>query len=711
MRLVEAGGRSVTDIDGIVRSSGETVIASASSDGAVAYVGSEPRLLLATPACSVKVRSEADDVWILVGSAAPRHNQIHVFHNYQKVGSLSGHEDWITSFAWSKSNQLLASGSQDGRIRLWKFTRLDADCPSVTETDQEDDDDEELGESRLEFTHGKSRTVVSLEALLMGHEDMVTSVSWSPSPEVYGQDNLLVSSSMDRSVLLWCPGEDGIWSPISRVGSAGGILGGSVGSTLLGYLFASLSPKDGKTLMAHAYGGSIHFWSLDDKMVQAQPAESLTVDERASLLRWRATPCVTGHFGSVTDLCWEAYRGDYLLTVSQDQTCRLWAAIDEGVWVELARPQVHGYDLSAVVSISDQRMRHRIVTGADEKELRVFDAPKSTVRALAGAAGISDDETDPVDRVDRAYIPSLGLSNIASAAEAAEEQDDEKDGSPEESQELELPMERDLGAVSLWPEVEKLFGHNTELYCLTSNVTARTKVALSTEAPDEIIVASSCKARDEDAATILLWRDDECIGRLRGHKSTVADMCFSPCGRYFVSSGKDRRLCLWKRDDSGSFVLSAAKDSAHKRIVWAVHFCPFDATVFASASRDGTVKLWNINESDGAFTLQRTFSPRHTVGGKPDAVTALSIAPRPLSDGNALVALGLESGRLEFWSVPISTSESSVELVCDLDDSFYHSATVTRLAWKPLAKDEDELLLASCSVDQSCRIVRVETLC
>jgi len=46
-------------------------------------------------------------------------------------------------------------------------------------------------------------------------------------------------------------------------------------------------------------------------------------------------------------------------------------------WIEISRPQVHGYTLSAVTSISTINHKHHLVTGADEKEPRVFDGTHS----------------------------------------------------------------------------------------------------------------------------------------------------------------------------------------------------------------------------------------------------------------------------------------------------------------------------------------------
>mmetsp|Transcript_29001 Transcript_29001/g.43767 ORF Transcript_29001/g.43767 Transcript_29001/m.43767 type:complete len:175 (-) Transcript_29001:2586-3110(-) len=92
-----------------------------------------------------------------------------------------------------------------------------------------------------------------------------------------------------------------------------------------------------------------------------------------------------------------------------------------------------------------------------------------------------------------------------------------------------------------------------------------------------------------------------------GHKSTVVTLSFSSDNKYLASSGKDRRLCIWQRhqkeaasplsggDDTQSlYKLAAAVDSAHKRIVWSVDFCPLDPTLLASGARDGAVRVWKI---------------------------------------------------------------------------------------------------------------------
>jgi hypothetical protein len=83
-------------------------------------------------------------------------------------------------------------------IRLWKFHRVaacedqgeDAIDEEEKEDDEEDDNEDllEEGEARLhiylEKSSGKVQVAVTLEALLIGHEEPVTSVAWRPNASV-----------------------------------------------------------------------------------------------------------------------------------------------------------------------------------------------------------------------------------------------------------------------------------------------------------------------------------------------------------------------------------------------------------------------------------------------------------------------------------------------------------------------------------------------
>jgi elongator complex protein 2 len=62
---------------------------------------------------------------------------------------------------------------------------------------------------------------------------------------------------------------------------------------------------------------------------------------------------------------------------SLDQTTRMfgeWRRDGMVSWHELARPQIHGYDLNAISTLAEWKF----VSGADEKVIRVFQTSKAT---------------------------------------------------------------------------------------------------------------------------------------------------------------------------------------------------------------------------------------------------------------------------------------------------------------------------------------------
>lgn len=77
-------------------------------------------------------------------------------------------------------------------------------------------------------------------------------------------------------------------------------------------------------------------------------------------------------------------------------------------WHEVARPQIHGYDMSCLAFVNG--VHHRFVSGAEEKVIRVFDAPRTFISTLAAITGVNS-ELDVESRPLGANIPPLGLSN------------------------------------------------------------------------------------------------------------------------------------------------------------------------------------------------------------------------------------------------------------------------------------------------------------
>ena len=73
------------------------------------------------------------------------------------------------------------------------------------------------------------------------------------------------------------------------------------------------------------------------------------------------------------------------------------------------------------------------------------------------------------------------------------------------------------------------------------------------------------------------------------HKPSVFCVCFSPCGKFLFSGGRDAVLKIWRIDDD--FCLEKSIN-AHNFSINDVQFSP-NGALFATASRDKTIKIWN----------------------------------------------------------------------------------------------------------------------
>jgi elongator complex protein 2 len=733
---------------------------------------------LALSATSVSIDGESDGttasqgVTLLIGSVD---SKVHVATGdadkaLALVGSLPGHEEWVTTIASRpmerrRSNSsseedgcslLVATGSKDFKIRIWRFqvsrqitqasillgggtqggiADAEADGEDLDDAansqQQQVDDDDLVGahEARLVFpvslgSNDASNVqpyncAVYLETLLLGHEDWVSSVQWLPCK---GAPHLL-SVSMDRNMILWTPGSndfdaDGIWTPICRFGDVGGMLGGSIGASLLGFTAACVAP-DGQAILGIGFGGSFHCYY------------ATTSNGEKPFTRWLSAPFLTGHYDAVTDVCWapDSTGGEYLISVSTDQTCRLMAPIscDQNGnqtrrWCEVSRPQIHGYNLTCAALAPRWSQEEQsgdpsflLYSAGDEKMVRIFDAPQLVLSGLSQLCGINGDtlDTDRAKRnVDRAYIPELGLSNKASELmSGAEKAEYESRGVHAISWTNGLaPLEGQLADYTVWPETKKLYGHTNDIVCMALCIAP---AGFDTKIRGRYL-ATACKARNAATAAIIVWDMVTMlqVSNLMGHESTVSCLSFSDDGEFLASSGKDRSLCLYENvcaSDSteariSPFQLYTLQKGAHKRIVWDLSWinCGNNKRL-ATASRDGSCKIWAIQggllPEDRAIALECmfTFSPFEGI-----AVTAIQFRQNRDEDkeDSALVSVGSEKGDIQLWRMQ-DTQTGQCRALGAFKFHYCHGAAVRRMRWSPKG------LLATCGDDNSVRIFEV----
>ncbi|OXB80227.1 UNVERIFIED_CONTAM: hypothetical protein H355_011587 [Colinus virginianus] len=445
--------------------------------------------------------------------------------------------------------------------------------------------------------------------------------------------------------------------------------------------------------------------------------------------KWAPEVVISGHFNSVEDVQWDP-EGEFIISVGSDQTTRLFAPWKrkhekEVTWHEIARPQVHGYDMRCLAMIG----RFQFVSGADEKVLRVFCAPKNFLENFSNITGIPMEKLcshQSSDLPEGATVPALGLSNKAvfEGDMPAQVAEDEETFNTISNQYPEIyfqpliltepPQEDHLLQNTLWPEIRKLYGHGYEIFCVACN-------------NSNTVIASACKASKKEHAAIILWSTSSWkkIQRLPFHNLTVTQLAFSPNDELLLAVSRDRNWSLWRKEDSSEsgpvFSCCAYTDkntAVHSRIIWSCDWTP-DSKYFVTGSRDKKVIIWGQCDLPATTegSVLDSIKPRSTVLDAGDSVTAVSISRVLTPDGRYVVAVGLENGKINFYTWKQSGQEPTVSdwtKCVEMDNSQSHALAVKRLCWRHRGgraghNDENSewLQLASCGADHCVKIFNV----
>ncbi|KAH9300080.1 hypothetical protein KI387_011663, partial [Taxus chinensis] len=564
LQVPKSHEKGVTCISGAMLNKLDGLFASSSSDGTVyiwevgfpsqakgdctlsmlqtIHVGTRTMVALAL----AELPGNAAD-WILAMGGLD--NKVHLYVCERKgkfvpACELKGHQDWIRSLDFSiptttqgRMEIFVASSSQDKTIRIWKISFHSYLCERTEESQSIQSVSLKTYIEGPVFKLGTSVWQVSLESLLVGHEDWVYSVNWQPplkkciddNNDCWVQPQSILSASMDRTMMIWRPDrKTGIWINDVTVGE--------LSHSSLGFYGGLWSPK-GDAILAHGYGGSFHLW----KNVGLSSEE------------WKPQLVPSGHSAAVLDLGW-AKSSQFILSASHDQTTRIFAPWErnkdgklEIIWHEIARPQVHGHDINCMAIIKGEG-NHRYVSGADEKVGRVFEAPLSFLQTLRhtawGYLGKQDVNNEDI-QILGANMSALGLSQ------------------------------------------RPIYVHGTISKCSRD-------MAMALSRDRHFSVFRLEKNGIDEVKHELVTRHD-------AHKRIIWSCSWSTRGHLFATGSRDRMVKIWKMEETNEsktcvkeFLVLPQFSNSVTAVSWSPHTA-FKDDLLAVGMENGLVDIWKVS--------------------------------------------------------------------------------------------------------------------
>ncbi|GJN78669.1 hypothetical protein PLIIFM63780_002178 [Purpureocillium lilacinum] len=485
--------------------------------------------------------------------------------------TLEGHDQGVTSVAFSPDSALVASGSNDRTIRLWRVAT--GECVQTLKGhDQGVSSVAFSPDSTLVASDSGDQTirlwrVATGECVqtLEGHDHTVSSVAFSPDSA------LVASGSGDQTIRLWrvatgecvqtLKGHDRWVSSVAFSPDSTLVASGSGDQTIR--LWRVATGECVQTLKGHDRWVSLVAFSPDSALVASGSG-----DQTIRLWRVATGECVQTLKGHDRWVSLVAFSPDSALVASGsgDQTIRLWrVATGEGVQTL----EGHDHSVSSVAFSPDSTL---VASGSNDRTIRLWRvATGECVQTLKGH--------------------DQGVSSVAFSPDSALVASGSHDKTIR------------LWRVATGEGVQTLEGHDH----LVSSV------AFS---PDSTLVASGSHDK-----TIRLWRvaTRECVQTLEGHDQGVSSVAFSPDSTLVASGSHDKTIRLWCVA-TGECVQTL---EGHDHLVSSVAFSP-DSTLVASGSYDKTIRLWRVATGECVQTLEGHDSLVSLVAFSPDSTLVAS---------------------------------------------------------------------------------------
>jgi WD40 repeat protein/HAMP domain-containing protein len=589
-------------------------------------------------------------------------------YGVDEYNRLSGHTEVVFGVNISPNGQLIATGSSDRTVKLWKpdgtlINTFQGHQAAVWDVAFSPDGKTIASASRdytVKLWHQDGRLLNTLK----GHQDEVVGISFS----LDGQT--MASASRDHTVKLW-----------DRDGNVIDTLSGHQSS-----VWKAVFSPDGQMIATASEDKTVKLWKIDTRG------------------RFKLDQTLRGHSDEIRDVAFSP-DGQTIASVSHDQTAKLWEASSGKLLHTL---EEHSSPVLGVVFSPDNQI---VATTGWDGMVKVFNLEGALLKTInidkkriwdidispdgKSIATASEQDLVKLSKLDNPLLKVLRSHNapiidvafnpqgniIATASDDRTVKLWSKNGLLLTT--FESKQDSVLG-IAWNPDTHRLVsGHwNGAINFLRVKNLNSPQIHLDKTIPGHkvgvwrIAVSPNGKliatASEDKTAKIWDWQGN-LITSLIGHQDVVRAVAFSPDNKIVATASYDKTVKLWNTQGK---IIATLKKNNNDLGAGALNISP-DGNMMATADLEGTIKLWQIEQEQDRVSVKLN----KTLKSHTEEVRKIIFSPN-----GQLIASASEDNTIKIW-------HHSGELL----KTFYgHEAAVWSLAFSP-----DGKTLASVSEDKT----------